>query len=66
MEIPAGTDVLTDLAERVQPGDLIYDEEDEEFLPASRRQVGEYVSNYPCVVRKAIRTRIQRFRKPKH
>lgn len=64
MRIPTSTDVLTDLAERVQPGDLIYDEEDEEFLPASRRQIGEYASSFSCVVRKVPRTRIQRFRKP--
>lgn len=49
--IPDGTTEITDFAERIQEGDLIYDEDDEEFLPATRWHLGEFAHVYRCVAR---------------
>jgi len=66
LPIPEGTVEVTDFSERIQEGDLIYDEEDEEFLPATRWHVGEFAHQYRCVARPEMPKvrRVRRTRQP--
>lgn len=53
--------------EKVQKGDLVWDREDEEWLPAGRNDIGQYTSCFPEVARpcapRAVK-RITRSRRP--
>lgn len=46
MTPPKGYQLVDSILERVQAGDLIYDREDEEWLPPARAQLGEFSSTH--------------------
>lgn len=45
--VPAG-----DVNERIQAGDRLWDEEEAEWLPAARNEIGDYVSGFYAVARR--------------
>lgn len=55
-ELPPGNylEFTPDVNERIQAGDMYWDTEDEEWVHASRQQVGLYASQFERVARVAI------------
>lgn len=46
-----GFEVIEDVNERVQTGDMIYDADDDDWYYVNRKQVGTYVSQHAGIAR---------------
>lgn len=60
---PNAFEVLTEVNERVQSGDLIYDREDQEWCACVPKQIGSYICQHGAVARAPLAPTVRRIRR---
>lgn len=63
---PKGYELVTDVNERIQRGDLLWSDDASEWEEAGRAEIGKYASGYQAVARVSVSKprRIMRSRRP--